>query len=81
VQDLDGEVLALLTEHLAPLLLEDLTGPVVRIHDVVTELELDVLDRAVGEILQQLLFDGFFGDDVLLAELRLQVSIDEVDFL
>jgi hypothetical protein len=53
----------------------------VRIHDVVTELELDVLDRAVGEILQQLLFDGFFGDDVLLAELRLQVSIDEVDFL
>jgi hypothetical protein len=53
----------------------------VRVHDVVTELELDVLDRAVVEVLQQLLFDGFFGDDVLLAKLRLQVSIDEIDLL
>jgi hypothetical protein len=37
----------------------------VRIDDVVTELELDVLDRTVRQILQQLLFDGF-GNDVLL---------------
>jgi hypothetical protein len=41
VQDLDGEVLALLTEHLADFLLEDLAGPVVRIDDVVAALELD----------------------------------------
>jgi hypothetical protein len=38
---------------------------VVRIDDVVTELELDVLDRTVRQVLQQLLFDGF-GNDVLL---------------
>jgi hypothetical protein len=37
----------------------------VRIHDVVTELELDVLDGADLQVLQQLLFDGF-GNDVLL---------------
>jgi hypothetical protein len=36
-----------------------------RVDDVVTEFELDVLDRPIGEILQQLLFDGF-GDGVLL---------------
>jgi hypothetical protein len=36
-----------------------------RINDVVTKLELDVLDRPGREIFQQLLFDGF-GNDVLL---------------
>jgi len=36
-----------------------------RIDDVVAELELDVLDRADLQILQQLLFDGF-GNDALL---------------
>jgi hypothetical protein len=36
-----------------------------RIHDVVTEFELDVLERAVFQVLQQVLF-GDFGDDVLL---------------
>jgi hypothetical protein len=51
VQDLDREVLALLPEHLAPLLLENLAGPVMRIDDVVTELELDVLERAVFQVL------------------------------
>jgi len=66
VQDLDGEVLALLAaQHLAPLLLEDLACTVMRVDDVVTELELDVLDRADLQVLQQLLFDGF-GNDVLL---------------
>jgi len=35
-----------------------------RIHDVVTEFELDVLERAV-KVLQQLIFG--FGDDALLA--------------
>jgi hypothetical protein len=36
-----------------------------RIYDVVTEFELDVLERAVFQILQQVLF-GDFGNDVLL---------------
>jgi hypothetical protein len=55
VEDLDGEVLALLTEHRALLLLEHLSGPVMRVHDVVPELELDVLDLAFDlEILKQL---------------------------
>jgi hypothetical protein len=36
-----------------------------RINDIVTELELDVLDRTGREVFQQLLFDGF-GNDVLL---------------
>jgi hypothetical protein len=35
-----------------------------RIHDVVAKLELDVLERAV-QVLQQLLFG--FGNDALLA--------------
>jgi hypothetical protein len=44
VQDLDGEVLALLAEHLAQFLLEDLASAVMGVHDVVAALELDVLD-------------------------------------
>jgi hypothetical protein len=40
VQDLDGEVLALLTEHLLQFLLEDLARPVMRVDDVVADLEL-----------------------------------------
>jgi hypothetical protein len=36
-----------------------------RVDNVVTELELDVLDRTSCEVFQQLLFDGF-GNDVLL---------------
>jgi hypothetical protein len=35
---------------------------VVRIDDVVTELELDVLDGADLQVLQQLLFDRFGND-------------------
>ena len=46
VEDLDREVLALLAEDLLLLLLEDLAGAVVRIDDVVADLELDVLDLA-----------------------------------
>jgi hypothetical protein len=57
VQDLDGEVLALLTEHLAALLLEDLARPVVGVDHVVAALELDVLDDRGLEVLEQVLFD------------------------
>jgi hypothetical protein len=42
---------------------------VVRVDDVVTELELDVLDRPDLQVLQQLLFDGF-GNGVLLGWCR-----------
>jgi hypothetical protein len=44
VEDLDGEVLAPFAEHLHLLLLQHLAGAVVRVDDVVAELELDVLD-------------------------------------
>jgi uncharacterized protein YbaR (Trm112 family) len=64
VQDLDGEVLALLTEHLAQLLLEDLACPVMRVDDVVAALELDVLDHGRLEVLEELLV--CLGNGVLL---------------
>jgi hypothetical protein len=50
VQDLDGEVLALLTEHLLDFLLEDLPGPVMRIDDIVADLEIDVDDLGDVEV-------------------------------
>jgi hypothetical protein len=66
VQDLDGEVLTLLTEHLLALLLQDLAGAVVRVDDVVAELELDVLDLPLLECLEKLLFDLVSDGPVLL---------------
>jgi hypothetical protein len=66
VEDLDGEVLPLLTEHLLALLLQDLAGSVVGIDDVVAELELDVLDLALLEGLEKLLFDLVSDGPVLL---------------
>jgi hypothetical protein len=56
VEDLDGEVLALLTEHLPHFLLEDLAGPVVRVHHVVAALELDVLRRDKLEVVCEVRF-------------------------
>jgi hypothetical protein len=44
VEDLDRQVLALLTEYLLDLLGTNLACPVVRVDDVVPELELDELD-------------------------------------
>jgi len=67
VKDLDGEVLALLTEDLLVLLLDDLAGPVMRIDNVVTELELDVLDFSDDlEILEKLRVFGGIGDGSVL---------------
>jgi hypothetical protein len=67
VEDLDGEVLALLTEDLLVLLLDDLTRAVVGIDDVVAELELDVLHLADNvKLFEQLLFGGIGDDSVLL---------------
>jgi hypothetical protein len=64
VEDLDGEVLALLTEHLLEFLLEDLARSVVRIDDVVADLELDVddLDLDVEIGFQDLLFSATGND-------------------
>jgi hypothetical protein len=63
VQDLDGEVLPLLTEHLLQFLLEDLPSPVVGIYDVVADLELDVDDLNFDvELFDDLLF-GATGND------------------
>jgi hypothetical protein len=61
VEDLDGEVLARLTEDLLDLLLEDLAGAVMRIDDVVADLEPDVLDLGALEILDLVCF-GYFGN-------------------
>ena len=47
-----------------------------RVDDVVAELELDVLDRADLQVLQQLLFDGF-GNDVLLGLAPALAGYDE----
>jgi hypothetical protein len=67
VEDLDREVLALLAEYLPALLLEDLAGPVVRVDDVVTDLELDVLDLTGDLEVLELLF-GCFGNGAPLLQ-------------
>jgi hypothetical protein len=67
VEDLDGEVLAPLTEDLLDLFLEDLAGPVMRIDDVVADLEPDVLDLGAFEVLDVLCFD-YFGNGALLLQ-------------
>jgi hypothetical protein len=46
VKDLDREVLAAFAEYLHLLLLEDLARPVMGVDDLVSELELYVLDLA-----------------------------------
>ena len=65
VKDLDGEVLAGLTEDLLVLLLDDLAGAMMRVHDVVADLELDVLhlDDCL-EVLLRVYFLDRFGNDV-----------------
>jgi ABC-type cobalamin transport system permease subunit len=65
VEDLDREVLAHLAEDRLLLLLDDLAGAVVRIDDVVAELELDVLDLDL-EVVQQGLVDDVADGSVLL---------------
>jgi hypothetical protein len=68
VEDLDREVLAAFPEHLHLLLLEDLPGAVMRIDDVVAQLELDVLDLASARelLLQRCLSNCLRRNDVLL---------------
>jgi len=67
VEDLDREVLALLTEDLLVLLLDDLAGAMVRVDDVVTQLELDVLDFSDDlEVFEKLRFGGIGDGSVLL---------------
>jgi hypothetical protein len=64
VEDLDGEVLTLLTEHLLQFLLEDLARAVMGVDDVVADLELDVLDGDLDvEIVFQDLLFGATGND------------------
>jgi hypothetical protein len=67
VKDLDREVLARLAEDLLVLLLDDLAGAVMGIDDVVTELELDVLDFPDDlEVFEELLFADIGDGSVLL---------------
>jgi hypothetical protein len=79
VEDLDGEVLPRLTEDLLLLLLEDLARPVMGIDDVVAELEIDLLDRARCEVLEQLVFD-YFRNGVLLGRRRPGSGVLRVSF-
>jgi hypothetical protein len=69
VQDLDGEVLPLLAEDLLLLLLEDLAGSVMRVNDVVADLELDRLYLAELEAVQVVFFD-YFRNGALLLQAR-----------
>jgi hypothetical protein len=68
VEDLDREVLALLTEDLLLCLLENLAGTVMWVDDVVAELELDVLGLTRDlEVLEQcFVFFNRLRDDGLL---------------
>jgi hypothetical protein len=78
VQDLDREVLALLAEDLAGLLLEDLARPVMGVDDVVADVELD--RGNVGDEVLDLLVDALLRNRSFLL-LGLQVSVHEVDLL
>jgi hypothetical protein len=66
VEDLDGEVLPLLTEDLLDLFLEDLAGAVMGVDDVVPDLEPDVLDLGAFEVLDLLCFDCLGNGALLL---------------
>jgi hypothetical protein len=65
VEDLDGEVLAHLAEDLLVLLLDDLAGAVMRVDDVVTDLEVDALGLS-GDVQILDLRGCCLGDDALL---------------
>jgi hypothetical protein len=70
VKDLDREVLAHLTEDVLVLLLDDLTGTVVWIHDVVADLEVDAL-RLRNEVeVVDVCCQRCIGDGVLLVLVR-----------
>jgi hypothetical protein len=73
VEDLDGEVLLLVTEDLLGLLLEDLAGPVMGIDDVVADLELDQLGLDGDLEVLDLLFD-YVGNDCLLCCVRREAT-------
>jgi len=68
VKDLDREVLAAFAEHLHLLLLQHLACPVMGVHDMVAELELDVLDfaRRLELDLQRFLLNCLWRNGVLL---------------
>jgi hypothetical protein len=65
VEDLDGEVLAGLTEDLLVLLLDDLAGAMMRVDDVVADLEVDALGLS-GDVQILDLRGSCLGDDALL---------------
>jgi len=80
VEDLDGEVLALLAEDLLVLLLDDLAGAMMRVDDVVTELELDVLDFPDDLEVFEKLRVGDIGDDSVLLGVR-QPGVASVSYV
>src|SRR5215210_4284447 len=91
MQDLDGQVLALLPEHLLLLLLEDQARPMMGVHDLVADLVDGRLPIDV-EVLDELLFQHCVADVVPLLRCQaaqssapsfsgLQITVHEVDLL
>jgi hypothetical protein len=64
MKDLDREILALLAEDVLLFLLDDLTGAVMRVHDVVADGKVDALDLAADVEVFELI--GIGGDGALL---------------
>jgi hypothetical protein len=61
VEDLDGQILAALAEDLLVLLLDDLSGAVMRIDDVVADREVDALRLSLELEILDLLY-GCIGN-------------------
>jgi hypothetical protein len=91
MKNLDGQVLALLAEHLLHLLLEDQARPMMGVYDLVAELVHRRLTVDL-EVLDELVFQNYFADDVPLLRYLgrnparrlvsgLQIPIHEVDLL
>jgi hypothetical protein len=74
VQDLDGEVLALLAEHLLHLLLEDLSSPMMGVDDLVTDLVARRLEIDL-EVLDEVLLNQYVANDSLLRPRRMAAPL------
>ena len=66
VENLNGQVLALLAEHLLDLLLLDLAGPVMGVHDVIADLVVDMRRLTRDLKVLAVLPGSCFADDFLL---------------
>jgi hypothetical protein len=63
VEDLDREVVALLTEDLLGLLLDDPSSPVMRVDDGVADLEVDALGLGKKVLVEDFDVSSYVGND------------------